>query len=254
MSSSVEPFFGYGQQYGVDTYGTEVLYAPLHIANQIPAPGTTDVQIDQVAEFDILQGDLPILLDTVEVRINGAVAYDGATDTFSSPYNGVGSARTTVVGPPAGHHIAIQKVDGWLGGGAVSIEVTAQDSGATTLHQTWYFYAQDIGPLVTPLSPVQSEIGVDTSSVISMQIQDNNGVDPSSLRVFVKEGVAAWALAYDGSDPPQFKPGWDGPASAILGSSTDKTLVLDKTGRLPPLSVISVWVFVTDTGGTEGRL
>lgn len=248
------PDFGYGQQYGAEQYGTEYLYAPLYIDNQVPAPGTTDVSEDAVLEFDLLEGGLPIDLATVEIYVEGALAYSGATDTFSAPYDGAASARTPITGPPAGHHLAINKSTTWLGGGQISVRVMAQDTGGTQLDQTWYVYAENQGPLITPLSPISGETDVATDSTISLQISDSNAIELSSLHVFVKVGAGSWQLAYDGGAAQAFQPGWDGPESAILGTATNRTLVLDRTGDLAPLSVISVWVFARDTTGATERL
>ena len=253
MSSSVEPFFGYGQQYG-GAYGIEDITSPPYVENQVPAPGTSDVPSDQVLEFDLLQSELPILLDSVEIYVEDSPAYFGAVDTFVAPYDGVGSVRADIAGPPAGHHFEIQKDSSWVGGSSISVRVVAQDIGGAPLDQVWYVTAENLGPLITPLSPISAETEVDVNSNISIRIQDNNGISGGSIRVFVKEGIGDWELAYDGGGSPQFKEGWDGPDSSLSGNSTDKTLIIDKVGRFSQSMQVSVWVFAQDLSGRSERL
>ena len=253
MSSSVEPFFGYGQQYG-SAYGTEDITSPPYVENQVPAPGTVDVPAGQVLEFDLLQSELPILLDSVEIYVEGSLAYSGAADTFVSPYDGVGSTRTGISGPPAGHHFEIQKDSSWVGGSLISIRVVAQDIGGAPLDQVWYVTAENQGPLITPLSPISGAVGVDMASPISFRIQDNNGIDVGRLRVYVRQGYRDWELAYAGGETPSFKPGWDGDRSGLFGDSYDATLIIDKADNWYGGSVVFVWVFAQDIHGVPERL
>lgn len=254
---SLPPFMGFGQQfggpnYGTEQFGTEFLYDPLYVANQDPTPGTVDIALTKVLEFDLLEGDLPIVLEDVEIYVEGALAYSGATDTFSAPYNGPSSARTPIVGPPAGHHFDINKSSSWSEGSTVVVRAVGADTGSP-IDQIWYLYILNPGPLVIPISPTAGETAVNPFSNIEMQIQDGGGSVLSSLRVYIRQGSGDWELAYDGS-VPEFKPGWDGPASALTGPDTNRTLVIDSTTSLAPGSVIQVWVFAEDPAGEQARL
>ena len=253
-----EPFFGYGQQYGgpnlgTEKYGEEFLYAPLYIANEDPIPGATGVDAEKHVEFDLLQGDLEILLDSIEIYAEGNLAYQGATDSFVAPYDGASSARTPITGPPAGHHFVIDRGIEWTSVGSIAIRAVAQDIGAETtqLTQIWYFQVLNQGPTVTPITPTAGATGAAANSNIVVQLHDADTVVLSTMRVYVKEGSADWELAYEGGGAPDFKPGWDGPASALSGSSTIRTLTIDKTTDLTAGTIIQVWVMAEDPAGEQ---
>ena len=253
MADSESPFFGFGTQFGVGLFGVESLYEPISIENQDPLPGAVDVPSTKIVEFDLVQGELPILLEETEIYIAGEPAYSGAMDAFIAPYDGAGSVRTPIVGPPAGHHFAIQKTSSWLGGGSISVHVLASD-GNTAIDQSWSFLAENLGPLVVPVSPLSGAVEVDPDSNILLKIQDNNGVDMNSVRIFVKQGYLDWEIAFDGSAAPQFQPGWDGPGSSVTGTIYDLLLTLDKVVSFYTAAVVSVWVFAQDPSGETERL
>lgn len=367
---STPPTMGYGSQYGGETYGTEqygteFLYAPLYIANQNPAPGTTDVVGTATVQFDLLQGDNPVLLSSVYIYVEGALAYTGSTDTFSAPYDGGASAQSPIVGPPAGFHFVVEKTASWPSSGTVSVRAVAQDEALTMLDQTWYFHIEDytpptftansptgsgaakdttvyfetddtdgagvdqatidvtiagaaaitsggfqagfsgtiaadgsggydvtinkdtdygsvetvevdvaasdldgnpgtfnwsfitedyLGPHVVPISPLAGAGNVPVDSNIVVQLNDETEVVLTSILLYIKVGSNPWELAYEGGGAPDFKPGWDGPQSAVTGTSTSRTITLDKTAALASNTETRVLVFAQDAGGRGARL
>lgn len=367
---STPPTMGYGSQYGGETYGTEqygteFLYAPLYIANQSPAPGTTDVAGTATVQFDLLQGDNPVLLATVTIYVEGALAYTGSTDTFSAPYNGASSLQVPIAGPPAGFHFEIEKTASWASSGTVSVRAVGQDEALTTLDQTWYFHVEDyapptftansptgsgvakdttvyfetddvggsgvdqtsidvviggasaiasgviqagfsgsiaadgsggydvtidkdtdygsvqtvgvaataadldgnsdtlnwsfitedyLGPQVVPISPLADAGNVPLDSNIVVQLNDETEVVLSSILIYIKSGTDPWELVYEGGGAPDFKPGWDGPQSAITGTATSRTVTIDKTSALVANTETRVLVFAQDAGGRGARL
>lgn len=337
---------------------------PPVLADQDPLPGATGVAKDKLIEFSVLDLDSGVDLTTVTIWVEGATAYTGATDTFSAPYNGGGSAHTPVAGPPAGYHFAIEKTANWASKANITVRVVAQDANGNLLDSTWDFNVEDyegptlanssptgsgvsktapvsfdlhdatgvdqstldvviagdaaisagvfqgswtgsivangfngyditinpppadwdsyatvsvavgvddtganhsdfgwsfdvedyLGPQIIPISPTAGELDVANTSHIRISFQDEHEVVLATMKVYVDIGGAGFELVYEGGGSPDFKPGWDGPFSALTGPADNRVLVVDKAGLLPDNEAITVWVFALDPDSNRERL
>jgi hypothetical protein len=109
-----------------------------------------------------------------------------------------------------------------------------------------------LGPYVIAVSPTWGETRVSLTSHIQIRLQDAVEVVLTTIKVYINSG-AGFVLAYEGGGSPDFKPGWDGPASALTGPITNRLLVIDSTAAFPSNTVIGVWVFAEDPGGNPAQ-
>jgi hypothetical protein len=338
---------------------------PPYLDNEDPADLDTGVLKDKILTFDLLDLESAINLATVNISVEGSIAYQGSTDTFTAPYNGGGSGKSAIVGPPGGYNFTIQKTSNWtsstnvevrvvaedaignpmdvtynfdiedwagpiisantptgsgiskttsiyfeaddealgsgvdsatlavdvdganaiIGGvfqsgfsgtitpdgsggydvtinktgdypsyGSIAVDVSVDDNDGNTGVLSWSFDVEDyLGPHVIPLSPTSGQTEVDIASNIRVRITDEQEVVLNTVRIEVDQG-GGFELVFDGSTPPYFIPGWDGPSSALTGSSTDRTIEVDKVGSFPTNQLITVKVIADDPDANPERL
>jgi len=115
-------------------------------------------------------------------------------------------------------------------------------------------YGIDIkGCLITPISPTQDETGVAIDSTISLTIEDEDLVRSETIVVEVDRG-SGFETAFRYIDTPQFKTGWDGPASDVSESDGKYTIVIDPTSDFSYATVVQVRVTAADYTGNPERL
>lgn len=88
--------------------------------------------------FDILDagtGQSGVNLSSVQIHVNGDLAYSGATDSFEPGYDGSHSTRTAITG---GHRFCIQKTD-FFAEGYQTVAVYAEDNDGNVLNTSWQF-------------------------------------------------------------------------------------------------------------------
>jgi len=137
---------GYGKGgWGESKWGTGVDEGPSPaIVNPVPAPDSVSQPSNIVIRFDFLDcADIPLGIDitTVLIYVDGGIAYTGATDTFSAPYNGVYSSITPV---PGGFSFEIDKNVEFLDGAIVSVRVVGDDLSANSIDETYTFQIFDL--------------------------------------------------------------------------------------------------------------
>lgn len=171
---------------------------PPYVDNEDPAPSAPGVAKEKIIEFDLLDAGDGVDLTTVVITVEGATAYTGATDLFSAPYNDTGSVRTPVVGPPAGHHFAIEKTSDWESVKTIAVRVVAEDVNGSPLDVTWDFDIEDWdAPDLFNASPTGS--GVSKTAPVSFDLHDDTGVNQATLDVTIEGGAVITGGVFQGS-------------------------------------------------------
>ena len=96
-----------------------------------------------------------------------------------------------------------------------------------------------LGCLITPISPIQDEADVAVDSNISLTIEDEDLVRSETIVVEVDRG-SGFETAFRYADVPQFKTGWDGPASDVSESDGKYTIIIDPSSDLGYSTVVQV--------------
>jgi len=109
------------------------------------------------------------------------------------------------------------------------------------------------GCLVTPISPLQDAVAVALDSNITLTIEDEDLIVPSSIMVEV-DGGSGFEIAFRYADPTQFKTGWDGPASQVTVVEGKYTITIDPSVDLGPATAVQVRVTASDYTGNPERL
>jgi hypothetical protein len=108
---------------------------PPFLTGQDPAPGAVGVSREEaIVRLDVVDAGVGVILSTILVEIDEGggfvVAYSGATDSFSAPYDGPASRRTAVAG---GHRIEIDRTTPYNPNTVVSVRVTGSDARGNAL-------------------------------------------------------------------------------------------------------------------------
>lgn len=216
-----------------------------YLDNQDPAPLETDVDKDVEAAFDLLDAEDFIVLATVDIWIEGVLAYDGASDIFLAPYDGVGSSRTPITN---GHHFVFDKTSSYDDYKNISIRVYAKDTSDFTLDETYTFQIEDyLDPIIDTNSPTGT--GVNELALVSFSCKDvgGSGVAPSSIQATmdvlpaIVNGV--------------FQTGFDGPSSLITANGFNGyDVVIDRVAEHPSTQTVGVSVSCQDVKGNTGIL
>lgn len=237
------------------TYAFTTINNPPYVDNEDPAPLETDVARTKDVSFDLkdVAGGSGINLSSVRIYLEGSLAYNGATDLFQPPYDGTNSERTAITD---GHHFVLDKVVDWDAYDTVVVRVVAEDNSSNAIDVTWNFQVEDYqGPLVEPISPLLGSVNVSVGTNITVEVTDESSINLASLQVEVDRGEGGgFELAFDYDGSPQFKTGWDGPASEVSNVGSTYTIVIDPTTDFAVSTVIKIRVTALDQFGNPARL
>jgi hypothetical protein len=216
-----------------------------YVDNEDPAPLDTGVLETKIIGFDLLDAENQLDLTTVQIWVEGAVAYTGSSDTFSAPYNAAGSSRTPTVN---GHSFAIQKTSNWASYDNVSVRVYAEDTAGFTLDITWTFRIRDYeNPVIDTNSPTGSGAAKDALVQFSIKEVGGSGVVQSSIQATV-QGFAAIVNGL-------FQVGFQGPNSDITPNAFNGyDVVIDREADHPSSGTVAVATSAQDVEGNTGTL
>lgn len=186
---------------------------------------------------------------TLTVVVEGDAAI--VNGVFQPPWTG-----TIVANLFNGYDVTINAPgSGWPSYDIIDVEISVDDVAANHADLGWSFSVEDVlGPRIIPVAPVAGEPEISIAANIEIRFQDEHEVVLTSMKVYIDQGGGGFELAYEGGGSPDFKPGWDGPASGLSGTANNRLLVIDKAGSLPPNTLITVWVFAQDPDGNTERL
>lgn len=202
---------------------------PPELLNRVPPPGAIDQDRNTLIELDLIDDESGVDLNTVEIYVEGALAYRGDLDTFVAPFTGGLSLRNVI---PFGHNFVLDKgalpykYDSYK---TVEVRVVAYDAPLVgtpnALDETYSFRIEDyIAPQIEAQYP--TGVGVDENALVSFRLTDTgeSGVDPDTINVVIN-GQAAISAGV-------FIDGWDGTSSVITANGFDGfDVVVDKTDQ-----------------------
>jgi hypothetical protein len=220
------------------------------------APILTDnypTGVDVVKETNISftlrdQGGSGVDQNTINCTISGVDAI--INGIFQSPFDGVGSSIT----PNAfnGYDVVIDPTVDFGTFVNVVVNVNFEDNEDVPGSGGWTFKVEDyLGPLITPLSPVNGEEGVLRDVNIQVQLTDEQGIEPGSLvEISINAGpyVTAWQQGVG------FAPGYQGPQSQAVEGAGIITLTIDLETDLPFAADVLVRITAVDPDGNPERL
>jgi len=117
------------------------------------------------------------------------------------------------------------------------------------------FFDSASPPYVTPLDPGTRQTRVVVASDITFQVRDNTGSIVDGWLAYVKRNAYTdWELAFEHNGIPQFKPGWQGPRSALSVITNGYELTLDPEISFDLDAVVAVRVTAYDDQGNLAKL
>jgi hypothetical protein len=217
-----------------------------YLDNRVPAPSAYPVDPEALIRLDIIDNDTNLLDDTIEIYVNGSLAYDGYADSILSPYNGIDSYTSNI---SLGKHVTLDYTGNFDSYEQITVRAVAQDDLGNVLDTTYSFRADDSeSVLFTNIAPGESLTDVDKDAVISVDLYDKGiGVDPYSVDAYV-EGQ----LAFEGSTQTFHYP-YNGPQSEIVYTPVDGydgyRLKIDRVGAYPSYETVEVRIIGYDKEG-----
>lgn len=189
---------------------------------------------------------------TIQVTVNGVPAMvDGA---FQLGWGGPGS-QVVANAPQNGYDVTIDPTEDFDTYESVTVNALFKDNEGKQGSFNWTFRVEDyLGPLVTPVTPLDGEEGVSLSKSIQVQITDEQDIQGGTTLVEIDVGGGGYEVAYEDGGSPEFKPGWDGPASAVVAGPGIKDITIDPVATFPFATVVSVRVTSLDVEGNPERL
>lgn len=189
---------------------------------------------------------------TINVLVNGSPAIvDGA---FQTGYDGPGSQIIANV-PQNGFDVTIDRTTDYTTYGLVVVGVTFDDNEGRQGSYNWNFRVEDyLGPLVSPVAPLNGEEGVSLSQSIQVQISDEQDIQSGTTLIEIDVGGGGFQVAYEDGGSPEFKPGWNGPASQVVSGAGVKNITIDPVATFPFATVVTVRVTSLDVEGNPERL
>jgi hypothetical protein len=187
---------------------------------------------------------------TLDVTVDGNDAIIGGI--FQSGYDGVGSS--IVPNSFGGFVVSIDPTASFGSAKTIVVTVYVEDTSSNALSDGWSFQVADyLGPLVAPTDPQPSEIDVAVGDHIYISITDESGVAAGSVLIEVDRGYG-FVVAFEHQGAPEFKEGYDGPASEVTEIVNGYQVVLDPTEDFDVAATVYVRVTALDPTGNEARL
>ena len=252
-TSDLQSFYGLesGMQADQTTNYAPILDPdPPEIRNESPLRNTKQIPRNTNISFGLIDTENLVLPLSVDVFIEGNLAYDGATSTFMAPYNGTSSSFVAdVIDGYNGYTVTIDKTVDYTSFKLVSVRVVVSDSVGNPLDETYTFCIEDFEePIFSNRNPVASDTNVDEDTLISLDIHDQgSGLDLDTLTASI-DGF----LAYNGASDTFFYP-FNGPGSSFASQSVDGydgyRLIVDKVVSYRSFGTVSVTVNVDDNEG-----
>lgn len=162
-------------------------------------------------------------LTTLYVSIEGEVAVAGGV--IQSGFAGPLSAIT--VNAYSGYDVVLDKATLYASSKTIYVVGSVQDNSDNLLNFNWSFTIRDyLGPYVHPVEPLEGQIDVPIDSNITVEVTDDDYIISGTLKVEIDLGEG-FVVAYQQGDVPPFKPGFQGPGSAIVAIAKGYRILID---------------------------
>ena len=109
------------------------------------------------------------------------------------------------------------------------------------------------GPAVHPVLPTVGQTNVPLNTKIIFDVSSEDGIIPGTVLVRIDRGFG-YAVAYNQSEVPAFKTGYNGPESAVVDISGGYQVTIDPEAPFGNAEEILVEISASDTSGLPERL
>lgn len=222
---------------------------PPAIISQNPASDATQVTLDTDIQVSFYDVDTGVDVNTIELYVDGNLAYDGATDTFQTGYDGPNSLfNTNIFDNYNTYDITVDKTTDYSSYDLAEIQLIVSDVSLNELDTTYTFRIKDTEePIFSDVSPAPNSENVSQNTLITLNIYDKgSGVDKSGIIV-----VVDGQTVYDGNTDTFFSP-FD-VSSSITPTTVDGydgyALSLDRNGAYKANEKITVEITAPDLEG-----
>jgi hypothetical protein len=141
--------------------------API-VTNISPAPGSEQVPLNNIISFNITDDDTGVDADSVEVKVNGKIVYEGDTESYDSPY---GSCKRS--GHKRDYTIVFQSYEMFGSEQKLTVTITAYDYAGNELESYEYHIITEMRSFGQN-QKVNSDLGnIDSSHPVT--VCDGNG-------------------------------------------------------------------------------
>lgn len=245
----------YGLESGMQADQT-TSYAPIldpdppEIRNELPLRNSKQVSRSTDITLSLLDTENLVVSSSIDIFVEGNLAYDGATGTFQAPYNGPGSSfMADTIDGYDGFTITVDKTVDYTSFKLVSVRAIAVDTIGNPLDETYTFRIEDFEPpIFSNRNPAAGATNVNQDTFVNLDIHDQgSGLDLDTLTATI-DGF----LAYDGASDTFFYP-FNGPGSSFASQVVDGydgyRLIVDKVVSYRSFGTVSVTVNVDDKEG-----
>jgi hypothetical protein len=224
------------------SFDTKVDSTAPALSNEDPPNSATLVPKDKVLSFDITDLESGIDVNTFNVEVEGATAYTGATDTFSSPYNGGSSLRSAITD---GFNLAIDKTTDYDSYKLINVRVLADDIIGNSLDTTYSFRIEDYAaPVIDTNAPTGTGVAKEADVSFSTKDVGGAGIDSATINVVID--------TVDAIINGVFQTGFDGVNSDISANAFNGyDVVIDKTTDWGEFATVDVTVDCDDLEGNS---
>lgn len=184
------------------------------------------------------------------------VVVDGTPAVLNGVVQAEFSGPNTSVLPNAfnGYDVILDRTVNHSSASTILVSVSAEDFESNPGADTWTFGIEDWqGPIITPVSPLKSELEVPLDTSITFDVTDDSGIVVAGFTVEVDKG-SGYEMAYENGGSPAFKTGFDGPGSGIIAIPDGYRVTIDPVDDFGPAETILVRVTVEDPTGNPGEV
>lgn len=221
---------------------------PPFVTAQNPAEDETGVSISSNVFLRVDDAGVGVVKSTILVEIDKGsgyqTAYDGATDSFSAPYNGGGSS--IVAGGTAGFDITIDHTTDFSQFTLIYVRTSAEDlNGNALVDYIYSFRTEDTGaPFLTNQDPAPGAPSVVKDTNILFKVDDAvSGVVQASIDVQVQVNAGPLVDAViNGAVVSPF----NGAGSGVTASGLGFNVVLNRSTDFSHGDLVTVYVQAED--------
>lgn len=208
------------------------------ISGQSPAASSTGIAVSSPVSFQAVDPETGVLLSSVNLTINGSPAV-----TSGSVQSGFAGSVTSI---PGGWIVSATPTTPFTSFSTVSVLASASNDTTPSIQTTssWSFQCADVdAPTITIGSPSSGASGVPVTTSISFTLNDDVGIDNTSINVSVDD-VSAIIMGV-------FQPGFSG---TISPPGTSVTVSITPAVPFASFQAVAVDVVAQDNASNTSTL
>lgn len=214
------------------------------------APTGTDISRNTLITFSVDENSgSGVKINTLNIRVAGTYAIFAGL--FQPGFDGPSSS---IVAHHLGYDVTIQKTSQYPSYTSIGVDLYVEDNESNATSFSWSFRTEDyLGPLVHPTDPTNGYVGALRDTNITFEVTDDQLVISGSVKAEINRG-AGWVIMFDQGSSPNFKAGYNGPASVVAAISGGYRVTIDPTTDFGYAEQIYVRVTASDPPGNPERL